>query len=52
MNIKKLRKEKSLTQAELAERLGISRGHLNGIENGRLPLTKSLEIAIKATLNN
>ena len=33
--IKKLRKEKGLTQKELAERLSINMSHLNRIENGK-----------------
>lgn len=33
--IKKLRKEKNLTQAEVAEALGVSRPFLTGIERGR-----------------
>lgn len=34
-NVKAIRKEKKLTQSELAEEMGISRSYLSDIENNR-----------------
>ncbi|MCD7820985.1 MAG: helix-turn-helix transcriptional regulator [Clostridiales bacterium] len=37
--IKELRKEKGLTQEELAEKAGVSRAILSGLESGRIEVT-------------
>lgn len=43
-NIKKIRKEKKLTQVQLAKIMGISRSHLSDVENDRYnPSYKTLE---------
>ncbi|MED0665682.1 helix-turn-helix transcriptional regulator [Bacillus badius] len=43
-NVKKIRKEKKLTQHELAEQMNISRSYLSDIENNRKnPSSKTLE---------
>jgi DNA-binding XRE family transcriptional regulator len=38
---KELRKKKQLTQAELAEKLGMEKGQISKIENGKFNLTLS-----------
>lgn len=44
-NIKTIRKEKKITQQELAEEIGISRSYLGDLENNRYnPSTKTLEL--------
>jgi len=43
-NIKKIRKEKKLTQQQLAKEIGISRSYLSDVENNRYnPSSKTLE---------
>lgn len=43
-NIKKIRKEKKLTQQELAKKIGISRSYLSDVENNRYnPSSKTIE---------
>ncbi len=44
--VKRLRRERSLTQAALAERLGISASYLNLIEHNQRPLTVSLQLRL------
>jgi|GEM_PF-1077590 len=39
--LKELRKRRKMTQTELAERLGIGKGRVSKIENGKLNLTLS-----------
>lgn len=44
-NIKKIRKEKKITQKKLAEEMGISRSYLSDLENNRYnPSSKTLEM--------
>lgn len=53
-NLKKLREEKGMTQTELAKMLGISRFHLNKIENtskNSRNLTASLALKAAKILN-
>ena len=46
MTLREWRKKQNLTQAETAERLGLSQGHLSKIERGEpLSLQKALEIS-------
>lgn len=45
--IKKLRNELGLTQADLAQKIGVSRQTMNAIENGRYSPT--LDVAYKIT---
>src|SRR5690242_16555997 len=40
--VRQLRKKEGLTQAQLAERLGISASYLNLIENDKRPLTAAM----------
>lgn len=40
MNIKTFRTEQKLTQAEFAEKLGLTQGAISHYENGRRPLDK------------
>ena len=49
--IRRLRQNRGLTQAALAERLGVSTAYLNLIENDRRRLTPELLIRITRTLN-
>lgn len=50
-NIKKIRKEKKITQRQLAEEMGISRSYLSDLENNRYnPSSKTLE-ALAEKLN-
>ena len=49
--IAQLRKEKNLSQAELAKRVGVSRQTVNMIENGDYNPTINLCIAICKALN-
>src|SRR5882757_5699351 len=44
--VKALRRRESLTQVQLAERLGVSPSYLNLIENNRRPLTAPLLIRL------
>jgi DNA-binding XRE family transcriptional regulator len=44
------RQELGLTQAQMAERLGIDRSLLSHIENGRRPLTNTVKAALEALL--
>jgi len=47
-NIKKIRKEKKITQQELAIKMGISRSYLGDLENNRYnPSSKTLEMLAK-----
>ncbi len=38
-NIKHLREKAKITQEELANRIGVSRIHMNKMENGKKPIT-------------
>ncbi|MDP3277609.1 MAG: short-chain fatty acyl-CoA regulator family protein [Deltaproteobacteria bacterium] len=49
--VKSLRRAKSLSQQQLAERLGISASYLNLIENNRRPLPAALMIALSQVLS-
>jgi len=49
--IRRLRQNRGLTQAALAERLGVSTAYLNLLENDRRRLTPELLIRITRTLN-
>lgn len=44
-HLKKFRKQKDITQAELAEEVGVSRQTINAIETGKYD--PSLELALK-----
>lgn len=44
--VRRLRRERSLTQAELAARAGISTSYLNLIEHNRRPLTEAVGLAL------
>lgn len=50
--IKALRKEKGLSQAEFAKTVGISQPHLSRVENGHENISKSVQelIAIRFSL--
>tara|TARA_R100000005_G_C5001157_1_gene208171 strand:- start:1535 stop:3151 length:1617 start_codon:yes stop_codon:yes gene_type:complete len=48
--LRKLRKERNLTQAELADRLGISASYLNLLENNRRNITVSLLLQVSRIL--
>jgi plasmid maintenance system antidote protein VapI len=39
-------KERSLTQAQAADRIGITRQYLNGIINGKYPFTADLGLKL------
>jgi predicted transcriptional regulator/DNA-binding XRE family transcriptional regulator len=49
--VRRLRQNRGLTQAALAERLGISTAYLNLLENGRRRLTPDLLIRLTRTLS-
>lgn len=49
--IKDLRKEFGLSQAELAEKVGVSRQTMNAIENGRYSPTLDMAYKITEVLN-
>ncbi|MFS0864093.1 helix-turn-helix transcriptional regulator [Fredinandcohnia sp. 179-A 10B2 NHS] len=55
-NIKQLREQANITQEELAKRIGVSRIHMNKMENGKKPITmvKALKLAeiFNVTLND
>lgn len=55
-NIKELRTKKSITQAELAERLGFSRSYMNRIEKGEkkpnIPLALRIAEILECTLDD
>ncbi len=44
-------KERSLTQAQAADRIGITRQYLNGIINGKYPFTADLGLKLTDSLN-
>jgi DNA-binding XRE family transcriptional regulator len=48
---KELRKKKKLTQSQLAEKLGIEKGQISKIENGKFNLTLSTINKIAAALD-
>lgn len=48
--VRALRKREKLTQAQLADKLGVSSSYLNLIENNRRPLTASLLLALAQEL--
>lgn len=48
--LRKLRKERKMTQIELADRLGISASYLNLLENNRRNITASLLLHISRIL--
>lgn len=47
MNIKKLRKQKGWTQSDLADKLGLTRGTIHLMENGKRDIDKRTELALK-----
>lgn len=49
VRLKKLREEHRLTQARLAEKLGISLSYLNQLENNQRPLTVSVLLSLNAS---
>lgn len=49
--LQRVRKERQMTQAALAETLGISPSYLNQIENNQRPLTVPILLKIGSTLN-
>ncbi len=49
--VKKFRVELNLTQAELSEKLGVSRQTVNAIENGRYNPSTALSLKIGIILN-
>lgn len=50
MNIKELRKNKGLTQQDLADKIGMSVVSINRMENGKQPISKTVELAIQKGL--
>jgi transcriptional regulator with XRE-family HTH domain len=46
LRLKRLREEQHLTQAALAQRLGISLSYLNQLENNQRPLTVQVLLAL------
>jgi len=50
-NIRKIRKQKQLTQIDLAVMIGIDRAYLSEIENGRTNVSLNILYAIADTLN-
>ena len=46
LRLKRLREEQRLTQAALAQRLGISLSYLNQLENNQRPLTVQVLLAL------
>lgn len=51
MNIKEARTRKGLTQQDLADRIGMSVQSINRMENGKQPVSKTVEMAIKHVLS-
>ena len=51
MKLKELRKQKNITLSELAKMTGISKSHLNYIENGIKEPTISVLVLIAKALN-
>lgn len=55
-NIKHLREKANITQEELANRIGVSRTHMNKMENGKkkITMTNALRLAeiFNVTLND
>lgn len=49
--VKKFRTELNLTQAELSEKLGVSRQTVNAIENGRYNPSTALSLKLGFILN-
>ena len=49
--VKKFRSELNLTQAELSEKLGVSRQTVNAIENGRYNPSTALSLKLGIILN-
>ena len=49
--VKKFRTELNLTQAELSEKLGVSRQTVNAIENGRYNPSTALSLKLGIILN-
>lgn len=49
-NLSRLRKERNLSQTELAERIGVSLVHLNRIENGHASPSAELLYAVADAL--
>lgn len=49
--VKAFRKELNLTQAELSEKLGVSRQTINAIENGRYNPSTALSLKLGNILN-
>lgn len=49
-NVKSIRKRLNMTQAELAERLGIDRSSLAHMENGR-PVPRYIELLLASILD-
>lgn len=49
--IKELRKEKNLTQVELARRIGVSRSYINRIERGTRRANISIAVRIAKELD-
>lgn len=47
MNIKKIRKQKGWTQQDLADKLEMHVTSINRMENGKIPIDKRTEYAIK-----
>lgn len=52
MNLRELRKEAGLTQAELARRVGCSPDHINKVERGKVNLADGMAEKIKAALQS
>jgi transcriptional regulator with XRE-family HTH domain len=48
LDITAIRKELNLTQAEMAEKLGVTQGTISRFETGTLPIDKRTELAIEA----
>lgn len=49
-DIRNIRKQLGLTQAEFADRLGLNQSTISRLENGEIPLDKRTQLAAQALL--